>query len=366
PKNKNAKKNGNLKGLVSNQRAQLKNDRKMANNSSLMNSNNSTHKTPDNWEPHLKYSSVIELNRNKRIKTSDLMKQKYMNTKDIDNITQSYSKIYSFSQSNFDVNEYLNGTEKQSYMLDSRADNRLSQNSTNTGWFRRIWSRKTQNQNTRSNENSDFRNAKLDNSEDGSIIHRKKFYQRKKVLVFVSFIILVILFIGGFFLWPRVPTIIATDIALKGSQRAVFNDETKVYGMTMVARLQYSAISGSFYPQKIDNVSVELFSAVGTVSTQDKSKVIASGRVSGVTIKPLESKTFFVDVQIEYYADAPNDPTVYSLFKSCAPINSKFPEKYSRSSDNLILSAVSKVSMSGPKFYRQSTVVNTLSLVCPK
>ncbi|PVU92116.1 hypothetical protein BB561_004023 [Smittium simulii] len=270
-------------------------------------------------------------------KSPPLMNQNQMTLKDIEAIVQSYSKIYSLSQSNFDINNYLSDDEKIYYNNQDRLEDGRGRPTDKKRWF------------------SGFGGKREYEREEP----KDKSGRRKKVTVVVVFVVTILLGLAVFFFWPRVPTITATDVYPSGFSQTVFNQDTSEYGLTINARVQYTITSGSFYQQTINLLSMQVLSAVTGAS-------LGSGNAKAIIINSMETKTFFVNTQISYFASVPNDNTMYTLLKSCAASNTTLPTKYARKSEALSLNINSKINLAGIAVKKSHSVSNIINLLCPK
>ncbi|KAJ1964744.1 hypothetical protein GGI12_001220 [Dipsacomyces acuminosporus] len=78
----------------------------------------------------------------------------------------------------------------------------------------------------------------------------------------IAFMLIIVLFIAGFFAWPRIPSISINNLVALSRARIIYDTDSNLYGLQMPIKINYEINSGNFYPLRIQSIHVLGFDGV--------------------------------------------------------------------------------------------------------
>ncbi|KAI8323566.1 hypothetical protein GQ54DRAFT_309925 [Martensiomyces pterosporus] len=177
--------------------------------------------------------------------------------------------------------------------------------------------------------------------------------------VAISFVAIILLFLMGFFVWPRVPTLSISSLMALQPAQVIYDVDHSMFGLRMPLRINYEIHSGNFYPLVISRVHVAGFDGV----TGNK---IIDAVVTKLPVAPQQLQFYSSTAWLSYLTSDMADPALVDLFGKCAPKSAGLPRSEAERSGKLTIRFQISVDVMNLGWLRQPIVTLNQQVECPE
>ncbi|KAJ1677426.1 hypothetical protein EV182_006202 [Spiromyces aspiralis] len=179
-----------------------------------------------------------------------------------------------------------------------------------------------------------------------------------KIFVFVLALVLALLAVILYFLWPRMPSASINAVQPRRVAAVQWDQTVPKYGLSINADLNYSIKSSNYYPLTISRIEL-----VGSASHGGGK--VADTVIPTVNLPKRSSVAFSTNLNISYVSDSLDDVTLQFFATTCAPLGYGISWPRINSSVPFSVEFQMKLYVRGLSWARVPVITSTQAFDCP-
>ncbi|OMH78479.1 hypothetical protein AX774_g8135 [Zancudomyces culisetae] len=206
---------------------------------------------------------------------------------------------------------------------------------------------------------SNFNKNEHHSSDDGydEKAAKSRFRVSRKVIVWVVFVLVVMVVVAGYILWPRNPLILLQGLETTDIPNILFDYENSNYAVSVSVIFSVVGVSYNFYPQTLKKITTN-------ISLQSTGTALGTHTENNVVLNGQESSTVKINTWLSYKTSDIADSTIVEMFNKCGYVNPLVYRNNSSEQGYLDLAVQTDVQAKSLIFTTHQKVVGQFKVQC--